>query len=198
MKKLILTTICILAIATVAYAGAPVSLTSNVNANVAGVFSMEWEDNVPTVEVTYANGGPLPFTNIDPTLSQVNTDGYVNTKSDIALICKSNEATTWGIKTSVSAGLLTGKLLYYMGQPTMWNGTASVPTNGLLANTVPAPGDPWPVIPENSVIYTSGGNDTINTPFGSYCGMSIAINPSGLVSGSAPVATITYTMTQAL
>ncbi len=193
MNKLLVTAImatCLFFLATIA-CPADEQLSSTVNATVDNIFSMEWETN--GTYVTYPNGGPINFSNVSPASDLNYADGHTTQHPDIALICKNNETPQWGIKTSVS-GDLAGNLLYYLPKPTV----DGVATTGTVVGGTPGSGDPWPVISNNATIYKSG-DDNVNTPFGSYCGMSIGVNGGGLspkAQGVSISGTITFTMTQ--
>ena len=192
MRKVLLSiaTIGMLALATSAYAASPDdSVGTSISGTVGTVFSIAFDNDSDNVTFTTPAAG-LTISNIDPTESLNYLDGHSASKSDIAVICKSNEDIAWYLKTTVS-GSLAGKMLYYMPQPTV----DQVDTNGALLNPTPGLGDPLPVIPDDEAIYSSG-NDNINTPNGTYCGMSLGVNGGGLESGTSQSGDITFTMTQ--
>jgi len=191
MKKLLIAMIagiCIAGLAVNAYSDT--SVNTAISGDVGGALSIEFDDDSGNVTFTDPASG-LPITDIDPTSDLNYLDGHSTSKSDLAVICKSNSATGWHLTSTVS-GTLTGKVIYYMGQPTYWNGTTSVPTDGRLGNRPPTSGQPWPVLPSNT-IYTSGSNDGINTPEGTYCGMDLGVNGGGLTGGGKS-ADITFTI----
>jgi hypothetical protein len=170
--------------------------TCTVNATVDNIFSIEWETD--SANVAYPNGGPVGFSTVDPASTLNYADNHSTLKADIALICKSNENVAWGLKTSTAGSLPGASLLYYMAQPTVYSESSGKGelTSGTLANSTPGLNQPWPVIPQGSVIYTAG-DDTVNTPYGTYCGLSLGIHGGGLSKGNYS-STITFTMTQSL
>ena len=189
MKKIIALAVMVLLSATAAYAGTTVSQTAN--ATLAGVLSIEFAN---TTDTTFG-GGAINWTAIDPSLGTViNCTGHSGTKSDTAVICKYNGTlTAWYLKMGI-AGTLATKIKFYMAQPI--NRNTSTATNGTLAVPTPAAGADWPVIwSSTTTAYTSGTNDTVNTPFGTFVALDYGLNPTGLVSGTAYSGTITYTIT---
>ncbi len=199
MKKILLSSavvICLLLLGVAVYAATDKKATCEITASVDTIFSVEWETN--SAYVTYPDGGPVSFTNDDPASNLNYPDNHSDLKADIALICKSNENVAWGLKTSTTGTLPSTSLLYYMAQPTVYSDTSGKGelTSGTLANPKPGLGQPWPVIPQADVIYTSG-DDTVNTPYGTYCGLSLGISGAGLTKGTYG-SVITFTMTQNL
>ncbi|MBN1354368.1 MAG: hypothetical protein JW994_06845 [Candidatus Omnitrophica bacterium] len=174
-----------LAIANV-YAGTPQTIQTTVNATVGSTFSIAFETNGTYVSYPGASGLTAA---VDPASDLNYLDNHSTLKPDIGIIVKSNENIQWFLKTATAGGSLAGKLLYYLPQPTV-DGTV---TNGTLTNPVPGEGNPWPKIP-NGTIYTSG-LDKINTPNGTYFGMSIGVTGSGLAPGSA-ACNLIFTLTQ--
>lgn len=137
----------------------------------------------------------VPFTNIDPAATFALADGRTvnDGKSDVGLYCISSHGSPWYLKIGITAGNMPeNKLKYYLGQPYIWNGTASVPTDGTITPNPPA----WAAIPKGSgtVIYSSGSMDTVNAPFGTLATINFQLDPSGISSGNY-TATVTYTMT---
>lgn len=192
MKKILLTgivAICFLALATAVYAaGDPTPIATTVTANVDTVFSIAFDNTAANVSYPGA-------TNLTATVDSASNLNYLalhsGTKPDIGVICTSNENTTWYLKAEAT-GTLAGKLLFYLPQPTVGGAL----TTGTLATATPGAGQQWPVIPTTkSTLYTSG-NDKVNTPNGTYCGMSIGINGGGLAPGTGVTGTVTFTLTQ--
>lgn len=137
----------------------------------------------------------VPFTNVDPTQSFILPDGRAvnDGKSDVGIYCKSNLNLTWYLKIGVTGGNLPdNKLKYYLSQPTVWDGSASITTNGAIT---PDPPD-WTVIPKgmSTTIYQSGSNDTVNTPFGTLATINFQLDPEGIPGGTY-MAIVTYTVT---
>ena len=199
MRRISLTSavaICLLLLGVTVYAAQDQPLTCSITASVDTIFSIEWDTD--SKNVTYPNGGPLTFSDIDPASNLNYANNHSDQKSDIALICKSNENVAWGLKTSTTGTLPSTNLLYYMPQPTVYSETSQRGelTSGTLANPTPGLNQPWPVIPQADVVYTSG-DDTVNTPYGTYCGLSLGISGAGLTKGNYG-SIITFTMTQSL
>ena len=137
----------------------------------------------------------VPFTGVDPTKDFIlpDTRAVNDGKSDIGIYCKSSLNIPWFIKIGITGGNLPAdKLKFYMGQPTVWNGSASITTDGAVT---PNPPD-WTAIPKgtNMTIYQSGSNDTVNTPFGTLATINFQLDPEGILGGSY-TAIVTYTMT---
>lgn len=135
----------------------------------------------------------IPFTSMDSTKTWVYADNRRESdgKSDTALTCLSNLGVTWYLKISAQANppFTLDKIFYYFGQP--WNRTTSSTADGSLAR--PAS---WYNLPASStVIYIAGNNDKINTPYGTLCSFSFAVNPSKLAANTLYTCTITYTLT---
>jgi len=192
MKKIFVLTLVALLSATAAYAATTV--TQSATASVAGTMSVEFAD---TTDTTFG-GGAINWNSVDPALGNLipptGAARGTGAKMDTAVICKYNgSSTAWYFKMSIT-GTLAGKIKYYMPQPV--NRNTSLPTNGVVAGGTPPAGSDWPVIPSAATTgYTSGTNDTVNTPFGSFVALNYALNPTGMVSGSSYSGTITYTIT---
>jgi len=138
----------------------------------------------------------VPFSKFDPSATFALPDGRApyDGKSDVGVYCMSNDPVTWYLKMSITAGTIPdGKLKYYLSQPTKWDGTQSVTTNGTIFPDPPE----WTAIPKGTTktIYRSGSNDTINSPFGTLATLNFQLDPSGLNAETTYSATITYTMT---
>lgn len=136
----------------------------------------------------------IPFSDIDPNKTFALPDGRTvgDGKSDIGIRCFSNDAATWYLKIGMTAGNIPeGKLKYWVSQPYIWTGTASVQTDGTVIPDPPA----WTPIAKGSTtpIYRSGPNDTVNMPLGTLITVSFQLDPSGMTKGTY-TATITYTM----
>jgi len=189
MKKLLAIAVMVLLSTTTAYA--LTTVTQSATATIAGALSIEFAN---TTDTTFG-GGAINWTSIDPSLGNlINCTGHLTTKSDTAVVCKYNgTATKWYLKMNIT-GTLASYVKYYMGQPI--NKNTSTATNGTLAVPTPGVGQDWPVIPGTATTaYTSGTNDTVNTPFGTFVGLDYGLNPTGLVSGTTYNGTITYTIT---
>ncbi|MBI5144379.1 MAG: hypothetical protein HZA30_04865 [Candidatus Omnitrophica bacterium] len=190
MKKLIgilIMALMIGVLATGAYA--VTTLNQSASVTLASVLSAEFAN---TTDSTFG-GSTIPWTNVDPSSNLVRPTGYSTTKPDVGIICKYNgAATAWYLKMNFTSTTLSGKIKKYMSQPTIWNGTSSVATNGAVAGGA----DTWQAIPSTAAtVYTSGANDKVNTPYGTFCGMNFALDPTGLATGTTYSGTITYTIT---
>ena len=194
MRKIFsILTVAIYMICLVTGAFAATSATQSVSIGVKETLALELASDAAL------GTGAISWSNVEPTSTLIYPDGgHVSGKSDVGVRCKSNRAGGWQLKLEFNAGQpeVANKIKYYMALPT-FGGTATVPGtpgNGTLANTPPAAGFDWPVIP-NGVVYTSGGNDSINTPNGSYAGISYALDPTGLQTGTPYSGAIVYTIT---
>jgi len=171
---------------------AATTATQGATVSIASVLSVEID---ATAGATAFGAGTIPWTSVTPGSNLVYpTGGHITGKSDVGIILKNNTTlTSWQLKMQqVSANGLNGKIKFYLAQPTM-NGSA---TNGTLAYPTPAAGADWPVIPAAATtVYTSGTADKTNVPYGTYCGFSYALDPAGLLTGTAYTGTITYTIT---
>jgi len=141
--------------------------------------------------VLYSNN--VPFTNMDALETFVYPDGRSSGdgKSDNGIVCKSNVGSTWYLKLhgEPTAPFTLAKIYYYLSQP--WNRTEGATADGQLAQ-----GSAWYNLPSSStVVYTAGTLDKMNTPDGTLCMFSFAINPSGLKSGTTYSCTVIYTLT---
>ena len=178
-------------IAQQAYA-ADVTKSTDITISVGTAFRIEFYPPDGT-HVVYSTA--VPFTNVDPASTFALPDGRAvnDGKSDVGLYCISSEGSTWYLKIGITAGNIPdNKLKYYLSQPTMWNGTTSVSTDGV---TTPSPAA-WAAIPKASstVIYQSGSVDKVNTPFGTLATINFQLDTAGFSSGNY-TATVTYTMT---
>ena len=196
MRKIMLSLVLALSVifaATSAFA-ATVTGASQATVTVGQEFSAEFFNDS---SVLYPTGGPVTWTGVDPTSNLVKADGDHTDASDVGLVCKSNIGDTWYVKIHETSATLDGKLKFYLPIPV--NRNTGGDADGSLAYTTPADGEDWPVIPGSAdVVYTSGANDTISTPFGTLLAFTFAVNPEGLAAGSSHSATITYTMTTTL
>ncbi|MDD5439852.1 MAG: hypothetical protein PHS37_06680 [Candidatus Omnitrophica bacterium] len=141
--------------------------------------------------VLYSTG--IPFSGMDSTKTWVYADGRNegDGKSDTGCVCSSNLGVTWYLKIHAEATppFSLDKIFYYFGQP--WNRTLGAPADGQLArsaNWYNLPGSP-------TVIYIAGNGDKINTPDGTLCTFSFAINPSQLAANRLYNCRIVYTLT---
>lgn len=166
----------------------PIILNGGGEFDVGDTFSLEFYNDANVLYNT-----SIPFTNMDPTLTWVQADGRSggDGKSDVGLVCISNMGTTWYLKIHAqpTAPFTLSQIYYYLGQP--WNRTLSQTADGQLAQ--PAN---WYNLPGSStVLYTAGPSDLTNTPSGTLCMFSFAINPSKLAAFQTYNCTITYTLT---
>ncbi|MFC1577018.1 hypothetical protein ACFL3N_01625 [Candidatus Omnitrophota bacterium] len=172
---------------------ADTSLATSVSASVGSAFKMEFYEPDGT-SIMFSTS--VPFSTIDPSETFALPDGREvgDNKSDVGIICKSSDSTAWYLKIGITAGNLPfGTLKYYLSQPTMWDGTSGVTTDGTID---PSPAG-WSDIPVSSqkTVYSSGSIDTVNTPHGTLCTINFQINPQGLNADTAYNATVTYTIT---
>ena len=187
MKKLIgmlILAMVIGGLATDGYAAA--TLTQATNVTVASVLSAEFAS---TTDSTFGSGA-VPWTNVIPTANLVRPTGHVSTKPDVGIICTYNGiAAIWYLKMSFASATLAGKISKYMSQPI--NRNTSSATNGTVAGGA----NTWQAIPATAATVYTSGNDTLNTPLGTFCGMDFGLNPEGLLTGTSYTGTITYTIT---
>jgi len=194
MKKIIVLTIMAMLVASAAYALTTVS--QGASATIGTAMSIEFAS---TTDTTFG-GGNIVWAAVDPSAgSHIAPDsadrtGLPTAKMDTAVICKYNNTQKWQLKMYINGGTLAGKVRFYEAKPVR-GATAG---NGTMYAGQPVPaGSNWPFIPtSDTAIYTSGTNDTINTPFGSFCGISYALDPTGLSSGTTATGTINYTIVQ--
>jgi len=175
----------------ITFAGTTVSI--ELNATVGSGFRIEFYQPDGT-HILYSD--TIPFSSIDPTETFALPDGRVpgDNKSDVGIYCLSNDPATWYLKMSITGGNIPdGKLKYYLSQPTLWDGTQSIVTDGRIFPDPPA----WTPIPQGRdlTIYSSGSIDTINLPNGTLATLNFQLDPSGLNAGVSYSAVITYTMT---
>lgn len=164
------------------------SLSTTVNVTAASAFSMEFYTDQNVIYST-----TVPFSNVDPTESLVYPNGRAEDdgKSDTGVVCITNVGNSWylQIQATFSEGLPETSVKYYYSQP--WNRNTGVESNGKLTDTAD-----WRSIPASPVtIYTSGSDDTINTPFGTLSTFSFALDPKDLGADQAYSVSVTYTMT---
>ncbi len=188
MKKILALTLVALFVAT--NVSAVTTLNQSATATVISVLSIEFAN---TTDTTFG-GNAIPWTSVDPALGNlIKATGHQATKADTAVICKYNGASAaWYLKMSI-AGTLAGKVKIYMPQPINRN-TGSV-TSGTLAYPTPLPDTDWPVLPGTATTVYTAGNDTVNTPFGTFVAMDYGLNPTGMTTGTTYSGTITYTIT---
>jgi len=191
MKKLFLLIAITVAIGCLATSGFAVTNASqNVSVSVGETLALELDPLAP------CGAGQIDWTNIEPTSNLVYATAHDPTKSDVGVRCKSNRALGWqlSMRFVATSPELAGKMKFYMKKPLLPDGTTF--GNGtLIAGQPPAAGADWPVMPSaDTVVYASGTNDVINTPNGSYAGISYALNPAGLAVGPSYTGAITYTI----
>ena len=166
------------------------SVSTAINLTASSVFAIEFYVDQNVIYST-----TVPFSNVDPTQSLVYPNGRREDdgKSDTGVVCTSNTGAPWFLKIQgvYSAGLPDTSLKFYYSQP--WNrNTGSQTSGGLTYNAQ------WLALPqEPSTIYTSGNEDTVNTPFGTLSTFSFAVDPRGLSADQAYTVAVTYTMTTA-
>lgn len=164
------------------------SVSTTINLTATSVFSIEFYVDQNVIYST-----TVPFSNVDPTQSLVYPNGRREDdgKSDTGVVCTSNTGDPWFLKIQgvYSAGLPDNSLKFYYSQP--WNrNTGSQTSSGLTYNAQ------WLNLPkEPTTIYTSGNEDTVNTPFGTLSTFSFAVDPRGLSSEQTYAVAVTYTMT---
>ncbi len=174
-------------VATSAYAAT--SLSQSASVSVQSILSVEFAS---TADCTFASGS-LPWTNVDPSVDYIRPTGSYSTKSDVGLYCRHNgSAAAWYLKMKLTTTNLTGKLYRMIPQPNLRD-EAGTKTDGTVAGNA----KDWFQIPAtDTTVYTSGSNDKVNTPHGTYVGINYALRPEGLVNGGTGYsATIYYTIT---
>lgn len=191
-KTLLASTILVLTtlLAPVAHA-ANTTAKTDFNITVENVFSIEFYTEAG--KVLYS--GSVPFTSVDPSKSLVYPDGRAENdgKSDVGVICRSNDGNTWYLKVTGASGggLSSGNVKYYMAQP--YNRNTNAQTDGSLAQATN-----WYSIPTTATtVYTSGAGDKSNLPFGTLATFSYALVPAGLDTGASYTLQVTYTLTTA-
>ena len=166
-------------------------LSTTVSVTASTVFSMEFYVDQNVIYST-----TVPFSNVDPQESMVYPNGRAENdgKSDTGVVCITNMGDPWYLQIQgvYSEGLPEDSVKYYYSQP--WNrNTGQETTGSLSAGTVD-----WRAVPSTpSTIYTSGADDTINTPFGTLSTFSFAVDPRGLSADMTYTVSVTYTMTTA-
>jgi hypothetical protein len=164
------------------------SLNTSVNLTATSIFSIEFYVDQNVIYST-----TVPFSNIDPTETLVypNTRSENDGKSDTGVVCISNLGVPWHLQIQgrYSEGLPENSLKFYYSQP--WNRNTGEQTSGGLTYNAQ-----WLAMPEEgTTIYTSGSEDTLNTPFGTLSTFSFAVDPRGLSSERTYTVSVTYTMT---
>lgn len=167
-----------------------VSQTSNVTIVVQNAFSIEFytDQNVVYSDV-------VPFTNVDPNRSIVYPDGRAefDGKSDTGIVCKTNAGVSWYLKLHAipNPPLTAEKLQYYVDQP--WDRNTGGHADGSLTQS-----PRWYSFSSTpTTIYTSGGQDISNLPYGTLTTFNFSLNPTGLDSGRTYSAVVVYTFTTA-
>lgn len=187
MKKLFVILIMVMVVGVLATgAFAVTTLSQSANVTLASVLSIEFAS---TTDSTFGSG-TIPWTNVDPASSVVYPTGHLTTKSDVGLICRYNGAGAWYAKMNLTTTTLTGKLSRWISQPVNRNTTPGTPTNGTVTGL-----NSWVVIPATATTVYTSGNDSLNTPLGTFIGVNYSLNPTGLSTGTAYAGTITYTIT---
>ncbi len=158
--------------------------------------SNTWSLEFPTDDQNILYTTMVPFTGMDPTDNWVESDGREASpgKSDVGLVCTTNRNTTWYMKIKGSQDPLisVGKLKYDLWQP--WNRTMNQPSDGEITG-----GTGWHDMPTSAtMVYTSGPLESINTPDGTLCMFSFAIDPGRLDPTQTYNCTIQFTLTTTL
>ena len=171
------------------------TLTSTITAKVKPALSMEFAGVQDTnTAISWDNVDSSGENNvIPPTNRPKDEDG--GDLADVGVIVKYNGTrVSWYLMISLSGDIdLTDKVKFYMKQPINRNTTLA--TDGALGFPTPPANSDWPKIPAApAVVYTSGPGDTINTPFGTFVGISYGLNPVGLEAGTSYTGTVTYTL----
>lgn len=193
MKRILLTALFLLAINVggISAFAETQTIWATGSFDVSDIFSLEFytEPN----KVLYSTA--VPFTDMLPTTTHALADYRVpyDGKSDVGLVCRTNFGASWYLKIHASppdSPLITiGNIKYYLGQP--WNRTLSKLADGEITG-----GAAWHNIPpSSSVIYTAGPTDLINTPWGTLCTFSFAIDPSRLTPDQIYNCAIQFTFT---
>jgi len=135
----------------------------------------------------------IPFTNIDPTKSFVESDGRTldSSKSDTGVIVRTNLNKSWDLKMEVttSSDFNLANFKYYMGQP--WNRKLNKPADGRLAVNPPA----WTSVPTiSTTVYSAGPNDLNQAELGTLATTSFSIYPAGMKAGVTYIMNITFTI----
>jgi len=187
MKKLIGIIIMAMVIGVAVNAYAATNISQSASASVAAVLSVEFS--------TYGtfNNGSIPWTTVDPSSDYIRPTGSATTRSDVALVCRYNgSAANWYLKMRLTTSNLTGKIYRQIPQPNLRD-PAGTPTTGTVAGNTT---DYWVVPATDTTVYTSGSNDRINTPNGTFVGVNYALRPEGLQNGGAGYSgTLYYTIT---
>jgi hypothetical protein len=191
MKKLLAIAMTVIMVVSLAHTCG--ALTTNVSSSASAststtaLFSVEFDDSC-----SYPTGGPLAWGTVDVTSSLVRLPGHQDGRSDIGVICRTNNNTNWYFRFGTSSTGLQNRVKYYMAMPI--NRNTSTYSNGTLANATPASGSDWPKIGSSTLAYTSGTQDRINTPYGTGVYFDLAFDPSGLAANTSASGTLTYTM----
>jgi hypothetical protein len=146
-----------------------------------------------TTPVTATAGGALSI-RLAPIVNWCPADQTVTGQSDVGVYCMSNSGSTWYLKMKIAD--TTGTLGTAPGVYRFINGATNRNT-GLAANGTVAFNNVWHKIDTaDEVTYSSGTNDTVNTPFGTCIGVTYSLQSLvGVNTGVAYASTITYTIT---
>lgn len=162
---------------------------TNISISLQNIFSMEFYTDS---NVLFTDN--VPFMNVDPNKSVVYPEGRQENdgKSDVGILCMSNLGRAWFLKVQLkpnSMDLPVDKVRYYVDQP--YNRNTGGRADGSLARSVQ-----WYAFSETpNTVYSSGASDQSNLPFGTLVTFNYSITPSGLTTGKAYSAVVTYTMT---
>jgi hypothetical protein len=172
---------------------AATTVTTPVTATAGGALSIRL---APIADGFSTNGSLISFS-VDVDDYLVNwcpADQTVTGQSDVGVYCMSNSGSTWYLKMKIAD--TTGTLGTAPGVYRFINGATNRNT-GLAANGTVAFNNVWHKIDTaDEVTYSSGTNDTVNTPFGTCIGVTYSLQSLvGVNTGVAYASTITYTIT---
>ncbi len=211
MKRLIAPLVLMIVVMMSGYVFASESqINSSVTASVDGTFSVEFYPRPglddPDANIQFPSGGPITFTNVDPTETIVYPDGRAegDGKSDVGILCLSNTGEQFYLKIHMtSATVDDDNLIVYIPANVTYRNDGS--TLGGVQHS-----EGWYPLWKDSAhtVYQADSNHWNTIPWGTLMTFSFALVPSGkftpsqgqpcngepLSSGSHS-ATIYYTMT---
>ncbi|MDP2912904.1 MAG: hypothetical protein Q8N91_02735 [Candidatus Omnitrophota bacterium] len=160
--------------------------TQTTNVTIASILSIEIAE---APDSTFGSGA-IPWININPNNSPVPPTGHVITKSDVGLICRNNQG-TWYLKIHMTGATLENKIWCFTFPTKVINRNTSTQADGMLNGIMNC------VRPTPYTLYTSGSNDSLNTPHGTFFGIDYGLALSEqLEAVMTHTGTITYTITR--
>ncbi|MFH1997059.1 MAG: hypothetical protein ABIJ27_08760 [Candidatus Omnitrophota bacterium] len=196
MKKLAMITLALAFVVGVAASSfAATTATTAATASASNALAIAF---APITDGPSTNGAAISFTvdAADYAAGWAPADQFVSGKSEVGVYCYDNSGSTWYLKMNIVDAALGGNLST-VGVYRYINGATLRNTGGGANGTVVDNGV-WSKIPTlSTTVYTSGANDTNNTPLGTgiFVGYSLQ-DLTGLASGVAYSSTITYTITE--